>query len=172
MRRIVWFWLLLAATLALYLVIVLWSLPRIAGQAAGLAPFDMRPLGYAAQEARAFLTALTTQGRDWYLGTQHRLDLAYPALLAATLALPFTLLARSPALRAALVLLAVAVAGFDWLENHAVAGLLRTDPAAVTDDQIAAAARWTLAKSLATTAAFTAVLALALAALIRRRSRP
>lgn len=164
------FWVLFALALALYLVIVLWSLPRIAAEAGGLAPFDMRPAGYGPDEARSFLAALSDTGRARYLGIQHSLDLAYPALLAMTLALGFGILFHGP-LRWALWALALAVVGFDWLENHAVAGLLRADPALLDAATVAGAARWTLLKSVATTLAGLVLLGGGIAALVRRRSR-
>ena len=39
------FWILAGATLALYLTIVLWSLPTVTAGAGGLTPFDLRPGG-------------------------------------------------------------------------------------------------------------------------------
>lgn len=168
MSRVIWFWLLFGAALALYLAIVLWSLPRISAEAGGLIPFDMKPGGYGLEEARAFLTALSAQGREWYLGTQHRLDLAYPGLLAACLALGFVILFRGP-LRWVLVIAALGVAGFDWMENLAVSGLLRADPSAVTEAQVAAASRWSVLKSVTTTVAGVALLAGGIWALVRRR---
>ena len=83
-RRVA-FWTLVAVTTAIYLVMVLWSLPKISAAAGGATPFDMRPLGYSFEEARAFLTALSSEGARFYRTVQHRLDLLYPALLAATL---------------------------------------------------------------------------------------
>ena len=40
-------------TVIVYLVIVLWSLPIVQGEADGLRPLDLRPLGYSGEEARA-----------------------------------------------------------------------------------------------------------------------
>lgn len=172
MRAASVFWALLAATLALYLVIVLWSLPLIASEAGGLKPFDLRPLGYGLDETRAFLLALSDRGRDFYLGTQRTLDRIYPALLGATFALGFTLLFSGP-LRWALILLALCVTGFDWLENGTVAGLLRTGPDLITVDQVSDAARWSVLKSSTTTIAWIALTVGGILALVRRRrARP
>ena len=41
------FWTLFAATVIVYAVMMMWSLPIIATQAGGLTPFDLRPAGYA-----------------------------------------------------------------------------------------------------------------------------
>ena len=75
------FWISFIFATGVYLSMVFWSLPFIAGQAGGLAPFDMRPTGYSVTEARAFTQALTEEGRAFYLDVQHKLDFAYPALL-------------------------------------------------------------------------------------------
>jgi hypothetical protein len=56
------FWLVVAATLGVYLVMVLWSIPRISAEAGGLPVFDLRPGGYTFEEARAFLAALSPEG--------------------------------------------------------------------------------------------------------------
>jgi hypothetical protein len=164
MRRIL-FWAIILATGAVYLTMVLWSLPTIARMAGGIQPFDMRPTGYSVEEARAFLAALGDEGRVFYRDVQHWLDLAFPGLFALALILAFLRLAPRVL---ALVLSAVAVAsaGFDWAENAAVAGLLTTpDP---TDAAIMMASRMTLLKSVSVTVAMTALLLLGLWAGWRR----
>ena len=83
-RRVA-FWALFAVTNIVYLVMVVWSLPKVSEAAGGLVPFDMRPTGYSFEEAKAFLAALGPEGTAFYLHVQQRLDLLYPALLAATL---------------------------------------------------------------------------------------
>lgn len=164
MRRIL-FWAVILATGVVYLTMVLWSLPEIARQAGGIPPFDMRPTGYSAEEARAFLSALGDEGRAFYRDVQHWLDLAFPGLFALSLILGFLKLAPRPL---ALVLSAVAIAsaGFDWSENAAVAGLLAApDP---TDAAIAAASRMTVLKSVCVTVALTALLLLGVWAVWQR----
>lgn len=166
------FWGLAGAMVAVYLAIVLWSLPEISAAAGGLVPFDLRPAGYSAAEARAFLGALSTEGRALYLGRQAALDLVYPALLAAVLVLAFRHLAASwgPAWRAVLVALPLAGAGFDYLENLRVRRLLIAGPAEATDAMIAAASLATVIKSVLSSLAFAAlVVALAVQVLGRRR---
>lgn len=163
-RSLLLFWCVVAAALAVYLVMVLWSLPKIASWANGLAPFDMRPLGYSPGDARAFLAALPVEGREFYLNVQHRLDLVYPGLMALSLVLAFRRLAP---VRLSIVLgvFAIAGAGFDYAENAAVAGLLSGDP---TDAALVAASRLTLAKSACTTLALSALLILLARAGLRR----
>lgn len=160
MRKIL-FWAAILATGAVYLTMVLWTLPRIAREAGGLMPFDLRPLGYSVAEARAFLAALSETGREVYLTVQHRLDLVFPGLLALTLGLAFHRLAPRPL---ALVLSAVviAAAGFDYAENAAVAGLLTAQ--APTDASIVTASRFTVLKSVCASVGFVALLGLLLRA--------
>ena len=142
------------ATVGVYLAMVLWSLPELARMAGGNMPFDLRPMGYTPQDARAFLSALGDEGRAFYRGVQHWLDLVFPGMFALSLILAFSRLASRP-LALILSAVAAAAAGFDWAENAAVAGLL-TDPAP-TDAAIAAASRLTLLKSVAVTLAMMAL---------------
>lgn len=164
------FWLLAATTAAVYAAMPFWSLPGIAEAAGGLMPFDLRPLGYTPAEARAFLSDLSDDGRDFYLTIQHRLDLAFPALLAATLAwIAFRL--NPPGWRAVRwTIAAAALFGMfaDYAENAAVAALLSSPPDAVTDAAIAAASRWTVLKSLGATLAMTLAVILILRAAFAR----
>lgn len=153
-----------AVTLAVYLVMVLWSLPRITDWAGGLVPFDMRPLGYSPEEARAFLLALPAEGRAFYLDVQHKLDLVFPGLMALSLVLGFRHLAPG-ASAFVLGLLAVSAAGFDYAENAAVAALLSADP---TDAALVAASRLTLTKSIFVTLALSALLILLVRAGLKR----
>lgn len=85
MRRKLAFWALFAVTMGVYGTMLPWSLPAVSAAAGGLMPFDMRPGGYDAGEARAFLAVLPPDGVVFYRDVQHRLDIAYSALLAATL---------------------------------------------------------------------------------------
>lgn len=165
------YWLLVALTLALYGVMVAWSLPVIAAAAGGLMPFDMRPGGYSFAEAKAFLAALSADGRAFYLGVQHRLDTAYPAMLAVVLALGGFGLAGVGARRwlARLIALAAMIgAAADYLENRAVAAMLNAGPDGLAPDMVAFASRWTLLKSGATTVAMVLLLVLLLLWFLRR----
>jgi Na+/melibiose symporter-like transporter len=142
------FWLIAAATVAVFLVMVLWSFPKISAEAGGLTAFDLLPMGYTEAEALAFLTALTEDGRAFYLVVQHRLDLAYPALLALTLVPAFRHLVPPGAVRGALLLFAVLGMGFDYAENWRVAGLLEVPVSEVTREAILRASTSTQLKSL------------------------
>ena len=172
MARRLTFWAVVAAALAVYAAMVLWSIPRIQAEAGGLPVFDMRPGGYGIEEARAFLTALSDEGRDFYLRVQHRLDLIYPALLA--LATGWALLRLAPGGGAWRLLALVPVPGmvFDWLENGAVARMLTAGPEGLTAAMVERASFWSQLKAGFTTGSLSLLLILlALRALRRWRAR-
>lgn len=145
-----------AAMAAVYLAMVGWALPHLKELAGGLDPFDLRPFGYDAAEARALLSALGEGGGDFYLNVQHRLDTAYPALLAVVLVLSFRALSRGVVL-GFLVGVSVLAAVFDYLENLAVRDMLLAGPEGTTEAMAAAASRWTVLKSAAVTIALVAL---------------
>lgn len=152
------YWIVFAACLGVYAVMLIWTLPAISAGAGGLAPFDLRLGGYSAEEARAFLAALSDDARALYLGPQQLLDLFYPALLAVVLGGAIWALVPWALLR--WVLLGAVLVGMagDYVENARVAALLRYD-GAVPAEMVAAASRATLVKSAATTVAMLGALA-------------
>jgi hypothetical protein len=153
------YWVVVAATVTNYLIMVLWSLPLVSEMAGGGVPFDMRPGGYSFDDARVFLTVITDAGRDFYLNTQQLLDLFYPTLFAITVAIPLAhLVPRYWGWT--LAVLAIAAGVFDHLENSAVAVMLRVEPDALTEAMVSTASNWTLAKSISTTIASLALLVL------------
>ncbi|MDR9483847.1 MAG: hypothetical protein RI566_01620 [Sediminimonas sp.] len=163
----------LALTLINYLAMLLWTLPALIEAAGGLRPFDLRPLGYDLSQTRGYLGALPGQARDLYLTAQHWLDTTYPALLALSLILALHLLlgARGVWLARAGSVVAVLGAVADYVENAAVAALLRAGAEGVTQGMVAWASAWTVAKSAATGAVMTVALAAAIAALWHRWKR-
>jgi len=161
---------LFAVTMGIYTVMVVWSLPLITSAAGGLAPFDMRPTGYSETEGRLLLAALDGETRAFYLGTQQRLDLIYPVLLALTLSFAIWHLFRGmPAyLRAVMVVFPILGAAFDYLENARVAVLLRLAEPGVSAGQIAAASQATLFKSGFTIVAMILVVGGLVGAILKR----
>lgn len=151
------FWALLAAMTGVYLTMLLWSLPHLSDVSGGLLMFDMRPGGYTPDEAHEILSALGSEGRAFYLNVQHPLDTAYPLLMVLVLTLSFfRVYPRTLALGMSAI--AIAAASFDYLENLAVATMLRTGPEAFSDQLAQTANRWTVLKSGAVTVALTALL--------------
>lgn len=162
-------WAFVGATLAVYLLIVGWSLPLIAADAGGMTPFDMRPMGYSLDEARAFLSALGEAGFAQYTGVQAMLDTIYPALLAVMSVLAFwQLFPRRWA--GGLAVLALVVMWLDWQENIAVADLLGLGAAGVDEEVVSIAALFTMLKSMVSTVTLCALLFGAGRAVWRARS--
>lgn len=165
-----WFWLCFVLMGLVYGAMVVWSLPAVSAAAGGLAPFDLRLGGYSEEEARAFLTALTPEGRAFYTDVQHRLDLIYPPLLGLTLTLGFHLLFAQP-WNVILSLVSLSAVAADYLENFFVGEMLAVAPADLDTALIATASFWTLVKAGVSTAAMTAFLGGALWAGWRRWRR-
>jgi hypothetical protein len=164
------FWFSFAAAIAVYAVMAGWSLPKISAAAGGAAPFDMRPMGYSFEEAKAFLAALGEDGRRFYGDVQHKLDLAYPALLSLALGTGIYLLSPERIGRFAIVLALLAVPGmvFDYVENARVSELLAIPAEAATAELVASASRATLLKSAFTTLTMTLALVLLVLRLVQR----
>ena len=163
------FWAVVVAAMAVYLAIVLWSLPLIQSDANGLTPFDLRPVGYSFAEAQAFLAALGERGRSQYLGPQHWLDLFYPGLLALALSLGFL---RLFPLRWAVGFSAIAIlaAVFDWREDALVSDMLETNLDALSSDLVSQASLMTVLKSGVSTIAML-ILCLGLCLALWRRMK-
>jgi hypothetical protein len=162
-RWVKWvFWASLLMGGALYAVMIVWSLPFVQMQAGGLVPFDLRPGGYTAEEARVFVERLSADGKSFYLNVQHRLDFFYPILLAVTLGTGMVLLAppRWHARRWYFLALAAPGMFFDLAENHYVATMLRAPNGTFDLPAAESASAATLAKSVTTTVAMIAFLAL------------
>jgi len=161
-----------AATLSVYAVMVLWSLPKISAAAGGIMPFDMRPGGYSFAEAQSFLATLDPEATAFYLSTQLRLDLLYPALLMLTLVFGgyrLGLAGWRRGLAHFIAAFAVAGAAFDYLENAAIAGMLNAGATGVLPQEVALASQWTMLKSGATSVAGIGLLVLLAVWIIAKR---
>ncbi|MCK0126208.1 hypothetical protein MWU76_17590 [Gelidibacter sp. F2691] len=165
MKRV--FWAVFAATVLVYCAMVLWSLPIIMDDTNGLMPFDLRPSGYTTDEARAFLMALSENGKAHYLGVQHKLDTLYPGLMALSLVLAYFLLFPKK-WAVGFSALAVLAAIFDWNENSAVADLLRLGAESIDEEVVSVAALFTMLKSGFVTIALTILIAGVAGAIWRR----
>jgi hypothetical protein len=139
------FWVILAATLAAWLAMNLWTVPRIEEAAGGLRLLDMRFTGYSHEEVQAFVSALGAEGAALYLGAQYWLDMLFPPLLGAVIFLFFRWLFRGlPGLVIGIASLTYVAA--DILENLAVAAILRAGVDGLTPQMAATASLWTTAK--------------------------
>jgi hypothetical protein len=157
MSRKIAYWFVFAVTLGIYLTMLTWTLPGISADAAGLVPFDMRPMGYSPDEARSFLAALGDKGRALYLGPQAQLDLVYPLVLAVVLAGAVSVLISDWRLRGVLYVFVLGGMLADYTENTFVALMLEyTEP--VPDRLANLASKATVVKSVLTGLAMIAVL--------------
>ena len=109
-------------------------LSRLAG---GATPFDVRPLGYSYDQARAFLDAIGEQGRNYYASPELVLDMFYPPLYAASRGLALWWLTMPGRVREAslplsrrwaLIAVPVVMASLDVVENGCIAAMLWTWP--------------------------------------------
>ena len=139
------FWFIFAAMLVPWLCMNLWTAPRIEELAGGLRLLEMRPGGYSLDDAKDFVAALGDEGAAHYLDVQLPLDMIFPPLLGAVLFLCYRwLFPGLPGLIIGTVSLTYIVA--DYLENAAVAAMLRAGADDLTLHMATTANRWTLAK--------------------------
>ena len=139
-----------------------WSVPHLAGYGGGQ-PFDIRFTGYTHAEAIAFLKALGPEGAAFYAKVQLRLDTAFPLLYLVALSwLLAAILGWAGFVGRGRVVVAVVIVAvptlLDFLENAAIAEMLRLGPDAVPPDLVS----WATACS--TTKWVTALEGLAVAA--------
>lgn len=160
------YWLLFAITTLIYLVMIFWSLPKLSEFSGGDLAFDLRPGGYSFEEAKTFIGALGSNGIDFYIEVQQRLDTVYPALLAIVL-VGALLGLNFKGWGWVFSVFAIAGSVFDYLENAAVRVMLQVGPDGLTAEMAEQASGWTLLKSISTTIAMGGLLILVLIALFR-----
>jgi len=171
---------LLAGNGALWAVMFFGTLAHLQALAGGAAPFDIRPLGYGYEEARAFLEAIGEQGRAYYLHPQLILDTVYPPFYAVSRGLALWWLTTPGRLydgavpqrwRWTLVAMPVVMAICDGVENVCIAKMLWSWPD-LSPGLVQVSSLATRVKFIAGT--FTEILmaALAIPALLRWRQLP
>lgn len=139
------FWAILAATLAAWLSMNLWTVPRIEETAGGLRLLDMRFTGYTYEDAQEFVAAIGDEGTALYLGAQYWLDMVFPPFLGSVIFLFFRwLFPGFPGLIIGIVSLTYVAA--DILENLAVAAILHAGMDGLTPEMAATANQWTTIK--------------------------
>lgn len=139
------FWFVLAALLVAWLSMNLWTAPRIEELSGGLRLLEMRFTGYSFDEAQGFVAAIGKEGAALYLGAQLLLDMIFPPLLATVLFLGYRkLFPGLPGLIIGTASLSSVVV--DYLENAAVAAMLRVGADGLTPEMAATASQWTIFK--------------------------
>lgn len=156
--RVIFIW--FVATQAIYLVMVLVTLPRLAALAGGLHPFDLMPRGYDYSHAQDFLAAIGAGGRRYYLSRQIPLDLIYPAMFMITYSGIWLWLYEKSGLTSGFTRvfagLPVIAALADYLENTLIVAMLVKFPA-LSAALVDYASLATVTKSVATAGYFIAL---------------
>ena len=74
--------LLFLLTNIVYVIMVAFTIPRVANFAQGMKLLDMLPAGYTLEYVQELFTALGEEGRHVYLHLQLPIDMIYPLLFA------------------------------------------------------------------------------------------
>ena len=164
--------LLFVLTMAIYLFMLLVTIPRVQSYAPDTALFDLSPAGYSHSQAMTLLESLGHDGRGAYLFPQLALDFVYPGLFGICFSLMLIWLystrIRSDSKFLYLAILPVLGGLFDYVENILIIRMIATFPD-VPKGLVSAASGSTLLKSTFSTASFL-LLILGLALLLKRRS--
>jgi len=165
------YWVVFVATGIVYATMIFGTLSAISDGAAGLMPFDMRPMGYATADAQTFLDSLTDEARSLYLGPQRLLDTAFPALFGISLFGAFFVLVPHRGLRWGLIFVTVGAVAADYVENVRIARMLSHNGVLPTEI-VSAASLATVTKSILNTIAMVSLfIAVGFAFSVKRRAR-
>jgi hypothetical protein len=145
------------ATMAIYLLMLFYTIPMVENFAPNTALFDLSPSGYSYQHAMSLLERLGDSGRTMYLTRQLPLDFIYPGLFAASYTLLLIwLFSKSfkDTSRVFYLSFIPALGGlFDYLENIYIISMLNSFPDLSTG-LVQVASTFTLLKSIFTTVFF------------------
>jgi len=163
--------LLFVLTMAVYLLMLLVTIPRVQSYAPDTALFDLSPMGYTHSQAVTLLQALGHAGRDAYLFPQLALDFVYPGLFALCYSLMliwvYSKRVQSDSKFLYLAILPVLGGLFDYVENILIIRMITTFPE-VPKGLVSVASGATLLKSAFSTASFL-LLVLGFTLLLKRR---
>lgn len=144
-------------TMAVYLLMLLYTIPKVENFAPGIALFDLSPAGYSYQHAASLLETLGETGRSVYLYQQLPADFIYPGLFAISYSLLLIwLFAKSFKPDSKIFYLAIVpVFGglFDYLENVCIVLMIKSFPD-LSGELVAIASTFSILKSVFTTAFF------------------
>lgn len=119
-------------TMAVYTIILFYTIPAVLTNAPDMKLFDMSPSGYTLEYAQELLSAIGEAGRQIYLSLQLPVDFIYPGLFAVSYTLLLVWLFKKGFVRESPVFYLALVpffAGlFDYLENVGIIMMLRTFP--------------------------------------------
>ncbi len=118
----------LAITIAVYVYMLLVSLPYVMSFAGGMRLFDLMPTGYSPEYAENLLGILGADGRHAYLVRQIPFDMLYPGLFAISYAMLSAFILKniftSTNKFRYLILLPIFAGLFDYLENTGIISML------------------------------------------------
>ena len=144
-------------TMAIYLLMLLYSIPMVESFAPNTALFDLSPSGYSYSQAISLLEELGDEGRAIYLSRQLPLDFVYPGLSAISYTLLLIwLFSKSIKDTSRIFYLAfIPVLGgmFDYLENIYIIRMINSFPD-LSPRLVQVASTFTLLKSVFTTIFF------------------
>lgn len=118
-------------SMAVYLTMLLVTIPRVMSFAGGMKILDMMPIGYDAEYVNELFLKLGEPGRQAYLYNQIPLDLVYPALYGIGFSLVLAwFLNRMGKLGSNWIycLLPVFAGVFDYCENFGIIAMLQVWP--------------------------------------------
>ena len=137
-------------SLAVYLLMILHTIPGVESYAPEMKIFDLSPSGYSYDYAVKLLSALGNDGRKEYLSRQLPLDFIYPALfsISSFLMLAWLFLKRNDkGSRIFYLCFVPIVAGiFDYLENIQIVLMILNYPD-ITKAQVILSSAFTMVKS-------------------------
>ena len=144
-------------TMAVYLLMLLYTIPKVESFAPGIALFDLSPAGYSYQHATSLFEALGETGRSVYLYQQLPADFIYPGLFAISYSLLLIwLFAKSFKPDSKIFYLAIvpALGGlFDYLENVCIVLMIKSFPD-LSQELVTVASSFSVLKSIFTTGFF------------------
>jgi hypothetical protein len=144
-------------TMAIYFLMLLYSIPMVKSFAPNTALFDLSPSGYSYQHAMSLLEELGNEGRQIYLSRQLPLDFIYPGLFAISYTLLLIwLFSKSVKDTSNIFYLAFipALGGlFDYLENIYIIRMINSFPY-ISPGLVQVASFFTLLKSIFATVFF------------------
>ncbi len=148
-------------TTAVYLAMLLYTIPKVASFAPEIALFDLSLTGYSHEHAITLLGTLGQEGRNVYLYQQLPVDFIYPGLFAVSnaLLLAWLFAKRFKSNSKIFYLAIVPVLGglFDYLENINIVRMIQSFPD-VSQELVATASTFTVLKSAFITAFFVVLL--------------
>ena len=155
--------LLFIVTTVIYVVMLSITIPKLLAFSQGKEILDMMPGGYDATYVQELMSALSVEGRSYYLTSQLPVDFIYPAMFAVTYALVFILFLRKVGKHETnwkLIALLPVIAGLaDYIENVFIIVILKSFPQ-ISSSVVQFSSFFSIVKASATTLYFISLIIL------------